>query len=275
MPTFDKIGYWSEIELDIIREYASAYSKILTSKGLYHLYIDAFAGAGQHVSTRTGAIKPGSPLNALSAEPPFQEYHFIELNSRKASSLREITAGYPDVLVYEGDCNKILVEKIFPKARWEDFRRALVLLDPYGLHLNWKVIETAGRMRSVELFLNFPVGMDMNRNVLWHSPDKVPPRAIARLNTYWGDESWRNIAYTTQSSFLGEPSEIKGTNADIVHGFRNRLQDVAGFKHVPDPIPMRNEQGAVIYYLFFAAQQPVAENIVRQIFEKYRNRGLH
>jgi hypothetical protein len=31
-PKYDEIGYWSEIKLDIIKEYASAYSRILSSQ---------------------------------------------------------------------------------------------------------------------------------------------------------------------------------------------------------------------------------------------------
>jgi hypothetical protein len=45
----DSIGYWSEIKLDIVREYAKAYSTILTAQKrpkLHHVYIDAYAGAG-------------------------------------------------------------------------------------------------------------------------------------------------------------------------------------------------------------------------------------
>ena len=29
---YDEIGYWSEVKLDIIREYAAAYSRILSSQ---------------------------------------------------------------------------------------------------------------------------------------------------------------------------------------------------------------------------------------------------
>ena len=50
----DRIGYWSEIKLEIISKYASAYSSIMVSKGFHHVYIDAFAGAGVHVSKTTG-----------------------------------------------------------------------------------------------------------------------------------------------------------------------------------------------------------------------------
>jgi hypothetical protein len=58
-----------------------------------------------------------------------------------------------------------------------------------------------------------------------------------------------------------------------VQAFRERLNKVAGFKNVPEPIPMKNKSGAVIYYLFFASQKPVASDIVQSIFNKYRDRG--
>lgn len=62
----------------------------------------------------------------------------------------------------------------------------------------------------------------------------------------------------------------KESNEAIAEAFRKRLQSVAGFKWVPDPIPMKNSIGAVVYYLFFASQKPVAAQIVKDIFGKYR-----
>ena len=96
---YDEIGYWSEIKLDIIKEYASAYSRIMssqTSPQFYHLYIDAFAGPGKHISKSTGEFVPGSPENALLVEPPFHEYHFIDLDKQKIESLENM-AGFQNV----------------------------------------------------------------------------------------------------------------------------------------------------------------------------------
>jgi len=132
---FDEIGYWSEIKLEIVRDYASAYSRILNAKKLPHVYIDAFAGAGQHISKGTGEFVPGSPLNALNVRPPFREYHFIDLNSDKVEYLQNLTAGKNDVHIYQGDCNDVLIRQIFPTLEYESYRRALCLLDPYGLDL--------------------------------------------------------------------------------------------------------------------------------------------
>lgn len=270
---FDQIGYWSEVKLEIVREYASAYSKILAAQKeppLKHLYIDAFAGAGVHQRKNTRTFVPGSPWNALLVEPPFREYHLIDIATTKVQNLRRITGDRKNVTIYEGDCNKILLNQIFPRVRYEDYKRALCLLDPYGLHLDWNVIFTAGRMKTIDMFLNFPVA-DMNRNVLWRDPQAATETQKARLNAYWGDDSWRSIAYRTDMNLFGNPE--KQSNEVVAAAFRDRLHKVAGFARVPEPLPMRNSRGAIVYYLFFASRKDTAEGIVRAIFRKYEGRG--
>ena len=270
---FDEIGYWSEIKLDIVKDYASAYSRIFTAQrkpALHHVYIDAFAGAGVHISKATGKYVPGSPINALLVKPPFREYHLIDIDRQKVARLRDLVKERKDVHIHEGDCNRILLEQVFPNVKWEQYRRALCLLDPYGLQLDWKVIETAGKMRTLDMFLNFPVA-DMNRNVLWRDPEGVDAVDLKRMNEFWGDDSWRQIAYTTKRDLFGHLE--KEENTVVAEGFRQRLLKVAGFKHVPEPLPMRNTKGATVYYLFFASHKPAAENIIIDIFNKYRGRG--
>ncbi len=258
------------MKLEIIRDYASAYSRILNSKNLPHVYIDAFAGAGQHISKSSGEFVPGSPLNALNVKPPFREYHFIDLNAARVENLQRIAKGRNDVSVYDGDCNEILINKIFPMLKFESYRRALCLLDPYGLNLRWKVIFQAGQLGTIDMFLNFPV-MGMNRTALWRNPDKVPKGLDIGMTNFWGDESWRKEAYSTTGNLFGLPE--KESNEVVAEAFRNRLKKVAGFKRVAEPLPMRNSNGATVYYLFFASQVGVAENIVTDIFKRHIRRG--
>lgn len=270
----DEIGYWSEIKLDIIRDYAKAYSTILAAQErprFHHVYIDAFAGAGVHKSKMTGEEIDGSPVNAVNTQPPFKEYHFIDLNGKKVDHLNSLFGQRPDINIHHGDCNQIMLEKVLPKVQWKDYRRGLCLLDPYGLHLNWEVIHTVGQMKTIDMFLNFPI-MDMNMNVFWHHPEGVDKADIARMNAFWGDESWRKVAYEPVQTLFG-PEDEKTDNETIAEAFRERLQKVAGFNNVPEPIPMRNTTGATVYYLFFASAKPVAQNIVTDIFTKYQNRG--
>ena len=269
---YDTIGGWSIIKLEIIQKYAQAYSEILSKQrkvNLYHVYIDAFAGAGKHRRKDTGDFVPGSPQIALDITPPFKEYHFVDIDSEKANELLLLTAQRPEAHVHYGDCNEILLTKVFPEIDYKNFRRGLCLLDPYGLHLKWEVIKTAGHIKSIEMFLNFPIA-DMNRNVLYHNPSKVRPAEIQRMNNYWGDESWREEAYITQNDMFGSEVMLKQGNEKIVSAFRERLINVAGFQYVPRPLPMRTSTRSIVYYLFFASQKPVAAHIVSDIFSKYR-----
>jgi len=266
---FDEIGNWSEVKLEIVRKYATAYSTILSAqRGLSHVYVDAFAGPGVNIAKATGTFVRGSPLNALLIQPPFREYFLIDVERNKVASLRAIVGDRPDVHVLPGDCNKVLLEEAFPKIHYQDYRRGLCLLDPYGLDLDWRVIAMAGAMRSIEIFLNFPV-MDMNRNVLWRHPERVDPAHVERMNRFWGDDSWRKVMYSKELNLFGE-EEKAGDNETIAQAFRERLRTVANFRHVPDPLPMRNSRGNTIYYLFFASQNTVGGNIIKDIFTKYR-----
>ena len=223
-----------------------------------------------HLSRTSGKFVPGSPKNALAVQPPFREYHLIDIDEDRVESLKELIGKRSDVHIYSGDCNQILLNEVFPQVQFEDYRRGLCILDPYGLHLDWKVIKTAGLERSIDLFLNFPVA-DINRNVLWHDPTNVAPQDVARMNRFWGDESWRDIAYSTSGNLFGFPE--KESNEIVAEAFRRRLKEIAGFSRVPRPLPMRNSKGAIVYYLFFASQKDTAENIVEEIFEEYRRRG--
>jgi three-Cys-motif partner protein len=267
----DEIGYWSEIKLDILEKYAKPYNQILLANRLHPFYIDGFAGAGHHKAKGSERIVPGSPTRALGIDPPFESFFFIDNAPDRVDLLKRIAGNRPNVQIYHGDCNDVLVNQIFPKISYARRERALCILDPYGLHLNWETILAAGKSRFAEIFLNFPV-MDMNRNVLWRNTDRVLELHQDRMTRFWGDESWRDAAYPVTQGLFEEMRE-KTTNEHVAEAFRDRLKRVGGFRYVPKPMPMRNTKGATVYYLFFAAQEQTAHKIVQEIFAKYGTRG--
>lgn len=232
------------------------------------VYIDAFAGAGKHISKQTGQFVPGSPANALNVQPPFAEFHFVDLDESRVSLLDELARGQSNVHVHHGDCNKVLLHKVFPRCRYEDYARGLCLLDPYKLIVDWNVLATAGSMRTIEVFYNFMI-MDANMNMLLKNPDKAKPAEVERMNAVWGDESWRKAAYTKSKTLFGDEDE-KLTNNRVAEAFRKRLHEVAGFEYVPEPVSMKNSTGAVVYYLYFASPNEKGAKIVGDIFRKYR-----
>ncbi len=268
---FDEIGAWSEVKLEIIEQYGAAYTKAFSrNPKLKKYYIDGFSGAGVHIAKKTKARVEGSPSRALKVQPPFDGYCFIDLNADKTEYLRSICGDRRDVDIHTGDCNAYLTGTVLPKIQYSKFTRALCLLDPYALHLDWEVILRAGQSKAVDMFLNFPV-MDINRNAIRRNPDKVPPDGIERMNKFWGDESWRQAAYvrSKQQNLFSEPELEKQPNEVIVAAFRERLTKVAGFNFVPDPLPMKNSRNAVVYYLFLASPKAVAAKIITDIFNKH------
>lgn len=71
---------------------------------------------------------------------------------------------------------------------------------------------------------------------------------------------------------------MKTDNDTVVQAFKKRLIEKAGFKNVSEPFPMRNSKRAIIYYLIFASQAQVAQNItdkiIAGIFRKYKEKGI-
>ena len=104
----DEIGIWSEVKLAIITEYASTYTKIMDAQrrdripSLRWFYIDGYAGSGHHVDSETG----------------------------RAAELRKESGNRPDVFTYSEDCSTVLLSKVFPRADYGGYKRALCLLDP-------------------------------------------------------------------------------------------------------------------------------------------------
>ena len=274
IPTFkfDQVGIWSELKLEIVEKYGAAYTAAFANEPrLKKYYVDAFSGAGVHILKRSGGTIEGSPARALKTSPKFDGFYFIDMDAQKTAHLKTLCVGRSDVHIETGDASEYLSKVLLPTIDYGKYNRALCLFDPYGLHLEWRAMELAGKSRAVDMFLNFPV-MDMNRNAIWRNPDAVPKDGIDRMNRFWGDDSWRSTAYVenAQGNLFGAPDVVKQSNEVIVSAFRERLRQVAGFQFVPEPLPMKNSTNAVVYYLFFASQKPVAQKIIESIFKKYR-----
>lgn len=270
----DEIGVWSEVKLAIIEKYAAAYTTVMEAQRrkigrLRWLYIDGYAGSGHHISKRRNELVKGSPLIALNTNPPFHEYHFIDADAEKAAELRRQAGDRDDVFIYSGDCNEVLLTKVFPRADYSRYERALCLLDPYNINLTWEVIEAAGKTKSIEIFVNFMI-MDINRNALRKDPNKTLKSKADQMTRLWGDESWLDAGYDQVRTLFDEDVPVKVSNEQFAEAFRQRLIKRAGFQYVPKPMPMKTKTNAVIYYLYFASQNKAGMSIVSDIFNQYR-----
>jgi three-Cys-motif partner protein len=155
---FDEIGHWSELKLEIVEKYGAAYTTAFSNApNLKKYYIDGYSGAGIHISRQTRAQIEGSPARALKVFPPFDGFYFIDMDATRTRHLDTLCRGRSDVVIFTGDANVKLAQEVLPKIHFKKFNRALCLLDPYGLHLDWQVMQVAGQCQAVDLFLNFPV----------------------------------------------------------------------------------------------------------------------
>lgn len=269
----DEVGSWTEAKLALISGYASAYARIV-SKAPYikRVYVDGFAGPGQHVSETSGFVIQGTPLRILEVSPAFEEYHFVEADPDRVKELRRQIGSRPGVKIYQGDCSEILASKVLPGLTREGYRKGLCFLDPYGLHLDWGVMIMLAQLGTMDMVLNFPI-FDMNRNALQHHPENVSPGNRARMTRFWGDESWRADLYEDQGGlFCGAETAIKKPNEAVVEAFRQRLLHVAGFAHVSKALAMKNEQGAPIYYLVGASNHRLGTKVLNDMFRAEETR---
>lgn len=267
----DELGEWSHIKHEILEKYAHAYTTIIKNQRFIKkvIYIDAYAGTGFGVDRETGEQLRGSAVLAMETTPPFDELHLIEQDGAKAAVLESVTRNDARVTVHRGD-GITTTESLLDRARYSDYRRALCLLDPYDLSVPWSLVQRIGQMQSVEIFYNFLI-MDANRNALWKDPSRVSPERRAKFELVWGDGSWMSECYEEEPTLFGPTTKKLPLDA-IAEAFRKRLQTVAGFRHVPQPIAMKNSTNATVYYLFFASPNATANKIVDSIFSKYRRR---
>lgn len=298
--TPDEIGEWSERKIEIVREYAKPFSQIISKNGLTALYVDGLAGGGE-ARRKQPKINPSNatlpftldnaPIGAdaeqvlttaarivSEVKPRFAKYIFIDANEQKTAAMRHRCSKIPDanVEIIHDDASRTILDRVIPEIRASWKNRALCFLDPYGMHISWSVFQALGATGHAEAFINFPT-LDIVRNILRDDPSLIEPIHAERMNLIWGDESWREVAFTKQPGLFDAVFE-KRTGEHVAKAFRKRLLDLGQFKYVSTPLPFRNKQNGLLYHLLFATQVPVALKIANDVMKKRANpikRGLH
>lgn len=162
-----------------------------------------------------------------------------------------------------------MLPSLLLRCRYEDFVRALCVLDPYGLSIDYALLQSIASMRSVEIFFNFML-VGANRNVLWNvDPAAIPPARAALMTRVWGNDEWRRELYDREPNLFGETT-TKVSNERVIAAYRKRVL-AAGFKYVPEPIAMKNRMNAPLYYLFFCSHNQVVSRIAADVMNRHRD----
>ena len=273
----DEVGPWTKTKLDILRGYLNEYTKILSNqkwcKGIY--YIDGFSSTGMNVLTEFGfgseetAYINGSPSVALETEPKFTKSYFIELDTEKVKELEGTLSVFKETSVFEiieGDSNDIIPD-IIGRINWVS-NRGFVLLDPYGMDIDWDTIELVGKVNGLELLVNLPI-MAIQRECLNRKYENLDQRKKDRLKRFFGEDSIVEEIYKeTGQGGLFSSNDIKKVSSSgeaVVHFYESRLKEY--FEFVPPPRLMSNSVGGPLYYLIAAGQNETGMRILGWLLE--------
>lgn len=271
-------GSWTDKKLEFVRDYLKAYQTALKNMTFPKSYIDAFAGTGFRKSGSADEIdglaydeeaqefQKGSASVALEVEPAFDRYLFIDKKPDHIHELERLKTLYPyrtqTIEIVHGEANQELLRWCRTKAPNE---RAVVFLDPYGMQVEWSVMEALAKTKMADVWVLVPIGQAINR-VLTRA--QMPPDAWSdKLTRFFGTDDWKNVFYkpSQQLNMFGDELFDKQAGFDnIATYFIERLKTIfAGV--APNYYFLYNSQNVPLYMLCFASANPRGSEIAVRI----------
>jgi three-Cys-motif partner protein len=272
-------GDWTTDKLGCLHDYLDAYTKIFTKnpKAQYFTrsYVDAFAGTGY----RTIPILPlfesikdpdaqsylkGSAKIALEVEPPFHRYLFIDNDPLHIQELERLKSEFPS------KANRIQIERADANIY---LNRAVVFLDPYGMQVEWSLIEIIAKTKAIDLWWLFPLGVSINRLLTREEPPR--DEWAASLTKTFGTDSWKDRFYPlrkAQTLFGEQDQQCKNADFEMLGDYIIERLKTIFFAVAEKPLQLCNSRNNPIYLLCFAAGNPkgasTAVKIASYILEK-------
>ena len=268
------VGPWAREKLQALGQYLNFYTTVLKKQSHWlrgTIFVDAFAGPGlSRVRTKEKAAEPpglfgpdpesdkaeaeflkGSPRVALDIANPFTSYIFVERDPQRIADLQALKNQYAStraITVHEGDANAAVQGWLTSGIDWAH-HRAVVFLDPFGMQVPWSTMETLAKTKAVEVIINFPLGMAIQR-LLTRSGD-IPPGWQMSLDTFFGSPEWRDLIYAEDADLFGpKKRKVEGSGVKLLEWYRARLKAIFG--HVSTARLIKNTRGNPLYYLIWA-----------------------
>jgi three-Cys-motif partner protein len=265
----NKVGPWASAKLDALESYLKFYGTALSKQRFTRIYIDAFAGACvAKVRGTSLALEPslffdeiddtkaqeefilGSPIRALNLPYGFHRHYFFDLDETRADTLRSVASGRDDVIVHVADCNP-LIQELAPSLKSPHIR-GVAFLDPYGAHLEWATLEALAKAGTMEVVINFPLAMAINRLIT--RSGQLREGWVDQLDACFGTNAWYDIAYIRERDLFGDEimSKKRDVTALLLDLYISRLKSI--FRFVAKPRLIRNSRNGPLYYLIWAGQ---------------------
>lgn len=268
-------GNWTLIKLEALEKYLSAFNSALSNQRFSRIYIDAFAGTGSCDITINGlkSTIDGSAKIALDTTPSFHKFYFIELQLKKIAALKKLTTENigKQVQIIEGDANHGIKE-ICALTNWKN-TRAVLFLDPYGMHVDWATLEAIAKTEAIDVWYLFPYsGLYRQAPKDGNALGTDKEEAITRL---LGTDAWKQSFYEKkrQSSLFDEDvgDERTADHQQMLAFVSKRLASI--FPSVSKPKILYQgsgsdgPMGAPLFALYFAAanKSPKAYSLAMKI----------
>lgn len=251
----------TQIKLGALANYLPAYTKALQSKDFTLHYVDAFAGTGKctiKAGLRDQTI-PGSAWIALTCKPPFQRMLLIEKSRKKFRELTSLVKLFPHdgAQTHHGDANDALPPYLGALTRSD---RAIVNLDPFGMHVNWDTLEKIASTRLADVCYLFSLS-GFYRQAARDASD-IDTKKEAALSRVLGPHDWRAAFYAPprQGDIFGGVSDIRESNALrmaewVTECLKKTFPGVVGPKILYQNTAT-GKQGPPIFALYFLISNP-------------------
>jgi three-Cys-motif partner protein len=216
-------------------------------------------------------IYKGAAERILNLKNKFDYYYFIDLNENSLNRLQEklIPFNMDHCLQFrKGDANDN-IKKMANALKQDKKIKALVLLDPFGMQINWESIELL-RGTASDVWILIPSGVIINRLL----DRKGNLSNINKLCSFFGmtEEEIRKEFYKENISqtLFGEQTSINKVQEPIrkiTDLYIKRLHGV--WKHVTqEPLIMKNTRNVEIFHFAFASNNSVGLKIAMDIIGK-------
>lgn len=279
-------GTWTEKKLTAFEKYVNAYLTIMNKHRYKYdwklIYFDGFAGSGTRKDDKQSELYnelfpadvddytyKGAAERVLNiVQQGFDFYHFIDRDENASEKLSKKLDKYKaskNLLFKTGDANDQLAGLADEMTRNRKYK-ALVLLDPFGMQIEWNSIQKLTNL-SCDLWVLIPTGVIVNRLL-----DRQGNLShLDKLQSFFGmsEDDIRNVFYETKSemTLFGESETItKKTEAitRIAEIYISKLKTI--FEYVTEkPLVLYNTRKIPIFHFAFASKNQTAKKIAGEI----------
>ena len=246
-------GGWAEEKYRLLTAYIKQFTTGTKVQWPHRTYIDLYSGPGYN-KLKDGRVLKGSPIIALSATDPFNQYLFCEGAQESLETLKtRVTRDYPQMNVryFAGDCDSQIDAIISCIPRRDSL--SLCFVDPYNLSIKFETLAKLAE-RRVDLLCLLALHMDANR-----AYDVYVAQESSKVDNFLGTSDWRQ-------DFQASNRRREEFPIFLADYFAKRMQSL-GFNETPTHsmhLVRSDDRNTPLYHLALFSKSPLAYKFWRQ-----------